>query len=86
MTGSSKQFALAVYLVATWLLPSWADDLVIDSMDSLRLQLLFEQTCLDAIDRVRRATAGRADVLLCTTCPSVERWETMAAASATDRF
>jgi lysophospholipase L1-like esterase len=39
---------------------------------------LFEQTCLGAIDRVRRATAGRADVLLCTTCPSVERWETMA--------
>lgn len=46
---------------------------------------LFEQTCLDAIDRVRRATAGHADVLLCTTCPSVERWETMAELAAACR-
>lgn len=46
---------------------------------------LFEQTCLDAIDRVRSATAGRADVLLCTTCPSVERWETMAELAAACR-
>lgn len=43
---------------------------------------LFEQTCLAAVDAIRRATHGRADVLLCTTCPSIERWDTMAELSA----
>jgi lysophospholipase L1-like esterase len=38
----------------------------------------FQETCSDAIDRVRRATKGKADVLLLTTVPSVERWTTMA--------
>jgi lysophospholipase L1-like esterase len=37
----------------------------------------FAETCADAIDRVRRATKGRADVLLLTTVPAVGRWETM---------
>lgn len=32
----------------------------------------------DAVDRIRRATGGKADVLLLTTCPALERWETMA--------
>lgn len=39
---------------------------------------MFEETLKDAIERVRRATRGGADVLLLTTCPAVERWETMA--------
>ncbi len=39
---------------------------------------LFEQTCVTAIEAIRRATRGGADVLLCTTCPSAERWDTMA--------
>jgi lysophospholipase L1-like esterase len=30
-----------------------------------------------AVDRIRRLTAGSADVLLLTTCPAYERWETM---------
>ncbi|OWK43302.1 GDSL-type esterase/lipase family protein [Fimbriiglobus ruber] len=38
----------------------------------------FRATCVDAIDRVRRATKGKADVLLITTVPAVERWTTMA--------
>jgi lysophospholipase L1-like esterase len=38
----------------------------------------FYQTCCDAIDRVRRATGGRADVMLMTTVPGAESWETMA--------
>lgn len=38
---------------------------------------MFERSNRDAIERVRRATEGGADVLLCTTCPSVERWHTM---------
>jgi lysophospholipase L1-like esterase len=35
----------------------------------------FEAACLDAIDRVRRATKGKADVLLLTTCPSAAAWD-----------
>ncbi len=31
----------------------------------------------DAVDRVRRATQGKSDVLIVTTCPSLERWTTM---------
>jgi hypothetical protein len=31
------------------------------------------------------ATDGRADVLLCTTCPSVDRWDTMAELSTACR-
>jgi lysophospholipase L1-like esterase len=32
----------------------------------------------DAIDRVRRATHGKSDVLVITTCPALGRWDTMA--------
>ena len=39
---------------------------------------LFLATCKDAVGRVRRATGGKADVLLLTTCPAVARWDTMA--------
>jgi len=31
----------------------------------------------DAIDRVRRATHGKSEVLVITTCPALGRWETM---------
>lgn len=46
---------------------------------------LFEQTCAAAINAIRRATRARADVLMCTTCPSIERWNTMAELSAACR-
>lgn len=35
----------------------------------------FEAACRDAIDRIRRATGGKADVLLMTTCPSLATWD-----------
>ena len=38
----------------------------------------FTETCKDAIDRIRRATKGNADVLILTTVPSVPQWTTMA--------
>jgi lysophospholipase L1-like esterase len=38
----------------------------------------FLRTCSDAVDRVRRATKGKADVLLLTTNPAAARWETTA--------
>jgi lysophospholipase L1-like esterase len=37
----------------------------------------FRQSCADAVDRIRRATGGKADVLLLTTNPSVAAWDTM---------
>lgn len=37
----------------------------------------FHGTCIDAIDRVRRATRGKADVMLLTTMPGLKRWDTM---------
>jgi lysophospholipase L1-like esterase len=37
----------------------------------------FVRTCTDAIDRVRRATGGKADVLLLTTNPTADRWDTL---------
>jgi lysophospholipase L1-like esterase len=36
----------------------------------------FEETVADAIDRIRRATGGKADVLVLTSIPGVEAWET----------
>ncbi|MBY0524977.1 MAG: hypothetical protein K2R98_16345 [Gemmataceae bacterium] len=38
----------------------------------------FAETYRDAIDRVRRTTKGKSDVLILTTLPAVERWTTMA--------
>ena len=34
----------------------------------------FQRACVDAIDRIRRATGGSSDVLLITTNPAVARW------------
>jgi lysophospholipase L1-like esterase len=39
---------------------------------------MFLATQKDAVDRVRRATKGKADVLVITTCPAVPKWDTMA--------
>ncbi len=38
----------------------------------------FQETCADAVGRVRRATKGGADVLLLTTLPAVKRWTDLA--------
>jgi lysophospholipase L1-like esterase len=39
---------------------------------------MFTEANHDAIDRIRRATRGKADVLILTTVPSVAHWTTMA--------
>jgi lysophospholipase L1-like esterase len=38
----------------------------------------FCESCEEAVERLRRATKGSADVLLLTTVPSLQRWTTMA--------
>jgi lysophospholipase L1-like esterase len=37
---------------------------------------MFQESCREAVDRIRRATKGKADVLLMTTVPSLEMWKT----------
>ncbi|MFN3484280.1 MAG: SGNH/GDSL hydrolase family protein, partial [Planctomycetota bacterium] len=37
----------------------------------------FRQTLREAVDRIRRATGGRSDVLLMTACPALDRWAAM---------
>jgi lysophospholipase L1-like esterase len=37
---------------------------------------MFQESCREAVDRIRRATKGKADVLLLTTVPSLEMWKT----------
>jgi lysophospholipase L1-like esterase len=45
----------------------------------------FRASYEDAVDRVRRATRGKADVLILSTLPAVERWTTMAELAAACR-
>jgi len=37
----------------------------------------WEETLRFAVERIRRMTEGQSDVLLMTTCPALERWDTM---------
>jgi lysophospholipase L1-like esterase len=37
----------------------------------------FRAAYIDAVNRIRRATGGKADVLILTTTPALERWTTM---------
>jgi lysophospholipase L1-like esterase len=52
---------------------------------------MFRETCEETIDRVRRATKGKSDVLMLTTVPGLEMWTTRnelgeaVRAAATDR-
>jgi lysophospholipase L1-like esterase len=77
------------------LIPRWLDkapepDLVTicfggnDWEAGMRGDLFREANC-DGIDRIRRATKGKADVLLLSTVPSVMQWETRAELGAACR-
>jgi lysophospholipase L1-like esterase len=67
------------------LIPRWLDaapepDLVTvwfggNDWESGMRGLEFERACAEAVDRIRRATKGKADVLLLTTCPSAASWD-----------
>jgi lysophospholipase L1-like esterase len=37
---------------------------------------LFHEVCVDTIDRIRRATNGKADVMFMTTVPALKQWKT----------
>ena len=53
--------------------------------DSKMTGELFLEAQRDAVDRIRRATKGNADVLIITTCPAVPKWDSMADLAAACR-
>ena len=62
-------------LIPTWLAKAPEPDLVTicfggNDWDAGMRGKQFRETCADAVDRVRRATKGKADVLIVTTVPS----------------
>lgn len=69
-------------LMPRWLRQSPAPDLVViwfgyNDWDSGVRGPRFQEYLQVAVDRLRRATHGGADLLLVTTCPSHGRWDTM---------
>ncbi len=68
-----------VILIPRWLARSPEPDLVTiffggNDWDSGMRGEEFTRACEDAVDRVRRATKGKSDVLLLTTNPAATRW------------
>ena len=68
-----------VVLIPRWLERAPEPDLVTiffggNDWDSGMRGEEFTRACTDAVDRVRRATHGKADVLLITTNPTATRW------------
>lgn len=68
-----------VVLIPKWLETTPSPDLVTiffggNDYDSGMRGPEFERACIDAIDRVRRATKGKADILLLTTNPTAAAW------------
>ena len=45
----------------------------------------FQETVRESIDRIRRATRGKADILFMTTSPALGRWTTMSELAAAVR-
>jgi lysophospholipase L1-like esterase len=69
-----------VVLIPRWLDRTPAPDLVTvffggNDWDSGMRGPQFRQSCGDAVDRIRRATGGKADVLILSTCPAATRWD-----------
>jgi lysophospholipase L1-like esterase len=78
-----NQLRQGVILIPTWLPKAPAPDLVTinfgaNDWDAGMRGDQFQRSCVDAIDRVRRATGGKADVLVMTTLPGPKQWDTMA--------
>lgn len=68
-------------LIPTWLDQTPAPDLITvffggNDWDAGMRGEEFQRAVADAVDRIRRATRGKADVLILTTNPSAARWET----------
>lgn len=70
-------------LIPRWLAEASEPDLVTicfgfnDYSSGMRGEM-FLATYRDAVDRIRRATHGKSDILIITTCPAATRWTEMA--------
>lgn len=70
-------------LMPRWLAQASEPDLVTicfgynDFSSGMRGEM-YRQTLENAVDRVRRATGGKADVLILTSCRAVDKWDDMA--------
>ena len=76
------QLTQNLVLVPRWLAHTPEPDLVTvwfgynDWDSGMRGEHFAKMLCF-AVDRIRRVTRGRSEILLMTTCPAVPRWETM---------
>src|SRR5205823_263249 len=66
-------------LIPSWLARTSEPDLVtiffgFNDWDAGMRGEQFDRTCRDAVERIRRATKGKADVMILTTNPAVSRW------------
>lgn len=70
-----------IVLIPRWLAEAPEPDLVTvcfggNDWNSGMRGPMFQESCREAVDRIRRATKGKADVLLLTTVPALEMWKT----------
>jgi lysophospholipase L1-like esterase len=70
-------------IMPRWLKEAPEPDLVticygFNDQDSGMTPEMFLDAYKDAVDRVRRATKGKSDVLIITTCPAVPKWDSLA--------
>lgn len=73
--------------IPTWTAHTPEPDLVtvcfgFNDYNSGMRETMFETTVKVAIDRIRRATGGKSDVLILTTCPAFKHWDTFAGLAA----
>jgi lysophospholipase L1-like esterase len=76
------QLRQGLVLIPRWVAEAPEPDLVTvlygyNDWDSGMRGEAFRETVAEAIDRIRRATGGKADVLVITTTPALERWKEM---------
>lgn len=70
-----------VVLIPNWLQEVPSPDLVViwfggNDWDSGVRRAQYRQYLRSAVDRIRRLTKGRAEIIVMTTCPGFQRWET----------
>jgi lysophospholipase L1-like esterase len=82
ISRGGSQLAHGLLGMPIWLAETPEPDLVTvwfgfnDWSDGMRGEK-FQELLSFTVDRLRRLTKGKSEVLLMTTCPSIERWDTM---------
>ncbi|MBN2137461.1 MAG: SGNH/GDSL hydrolase family protein [Sedimentisphaerales bacterium] len=76
------QLSQNLILMPRWLSENPQPDLVVvwfgfNDWDAGMRRTKFERILRIGVERIRRLTGGRSEIMLVTTCPAVERWDTM---------